>query len=71
MRDRNLEMMENNPRMNNAQFRAFSDGTFTRKTVRLIDVLVHLKRTEEARAIQKRALAYFPSPEIEKAMPAP
>ena len=71
MRERNRDMMEKNPRMNTSQFRNYTDGAFTKKTAQLIDILAHLKRTDEAREIQKRALAYFASPEIEKALPAP
>lgn len=70
-RQLNLRLMEDNPAMNNPQFRQHSDSAYVQRTAQLIDILAHLQRMDEARAIQKRSLAYFAAPEIEKALPAP
>jgi tetratricopeptide (TPR) repeat protein len=70
LREVNLGMARKNPMMDNERIRAHTDNTFTDKTVQLIEILVQLKRLDEAREIQKRALEYFPSPRIEQSLTA-
>ena len=69
MREMNLGLMQRNPNLDNPRFKQRADETFVAKTVQLIDILSHLKRMDEAREIQKRALSYFPSPELKSALP--
>ena len=68
LREANLGLARKNPKMDNERFREYTDKTFTDKTVQLIEILVQLNRLDEAREIQKRALAYFPSPRIERSL---
>jgi hypothetical protein len=70
MRETNLGLARKNPTMDNERFRQYTDKTFDDKTVQLIEILVQLKRLDEAREIHKRALAYFPSARIEKSLTA-
>lgn len=70
MRETNLGMARKNSKLDNDRFREYTDKTFGDKTVQLIEIMVQLKRFDEAREIQKRALAYFPSPRIEQSLPA-
>jgi transposase-like protein len=68
MRETNLGLARKNPTVGNDRFKEYTDKSFTDKTVQLIEILVHLKRLDEAREIQKRALAYFPHASIERSL---
>lgn len=67
-REMKLNLTRTNPRLNNPRFIAHSNRSFTKSVVRLLEVLVAIDRKSEANEIQKRALAYYHSPEIEKAV---
>lgn len=70
LREGGLKMAAQNPKLDNEQYRQFRDKAFEDKTVQLIRILRALERLDEAREIQRRALAYFPSPRIEESLPA-
>src|SRR5688572_5816633 len=53
MRETNLGMARQNPKMDNDRYRDYTDKTFTDKTVQLIEIMVQLKRLDDAREIQK------------------
>lgn len=71
LRETNLGLMKKSSALDNDAFRRNADKTFTDKTAQLIKALAELKRLDEAREIQKRALAYFPNSEIEGSRPSP
>jgi hypothetical protein len=71
MRERNLGMARDNPKLDTERFREYTEKSFTDKTVQLLQIMVGLKRLDEAREIQKRAMAYFPHERIERSLAAP
>lgn len=69
MRELHLSMAKTNPKMNNPAFTQYADESFITKTCQLIEVMVNIKKTDEAKEIQKRALGYFPDQRIKDAIP--
>jgi tetratricopeptide (TPR) repeat protein len=71
MRELNLSFSRTNPKFKDASLAEHADRTYKKKTLQLIDVMVHLRKLDEAREIQSRALAYFPDDKIKAAVAAP
>jgi tetratricopeptide (TPR) repeat protein len=70
MREMSVNIAKTNPTLNNAMFKDYMDGAFVKQTSQLIDIMINLKKWDDAKEIQKRALRYLPDHRLEEAIPA-
>ncbi len=67
-REMELSFAKTNPKLNNPRFLEHADESFIDGVLKLIEVLISIKKQDDASEIQKRALSYFPSESIKYAI---
>lgn len=69
MREINISATKTMPSLNTPSFHKHTDEIFIHDVSQLLEALVALERTDEAKEIQKRALSYFDNEKIKHAIP--
>lgn len=65
-----MSLSRTDPSMRSDEIKNETDERFLDKTLQLLEIVVNIKRLDDAKEIQKRALEYFPNQKIRNALPA-